>query len=170
MFGIAEYNYTQTVELLEAVREFCNEDVVKVSTDNTDWCGKAYKSDLITLESEHNVDFEVFDNEIIVYYFKDHTHFEDYSSELQEGEPDYIVRAKEFLRRLFTQKIRIEKYYKKDALVKDSYYFVSQEDEEYIGGTHWKLFTALFCKKSLQKEIQVWEFDKLTKRFELGQV
>lgn len=170
VFVIAEYNYIHTRELMETVQEFCNLDMIAVSTENVDWRGNAYKSDVVTLDVEHNIGFEVLDNEIIIFYFEDHTHFEDYSSDLQDGEPDYVARAKEFLMKLFAQKIRIEKYYKKNALVKDSYYFILPESEEYIGGTHWKLFSALFCKKSLQKEVRVWEFNKLTKKFELGQV
>ena len=55
---------------------------------------------------ENNVSFEVLDNEIIVFYFTDHYHFEDYSSELEEGEDDYIKRAKDFLIELFENQIK----------------------------------------------------------------
>ena len=163
---MAEYNYIQTIELMDAINKLCNIDAVKVSMENTDWRGKKYKSDVVTLELEHNIGFEVLENEIIVFYFKDHTHFEDYSSDLDADEPDYVARAIEFLVNLFTSKIRIEEYYTKDKLVRDRFYFILPDGDEYIGGTFYKFWTAILCKKKLQKKIHVWAYNKITKRFE----
>lgn len=148
---MTEYNYEQTTELLDAIKPLCNIDSATSTTE---------KSDFVTLEAEHNVGFEVFENEIIIFYFKDHVHFEDYSSEREEGEPDYVERAKDFLVNLFTKEIRIEEYYKKDELVKDCYYFVTSEGDEYIGGTYWKFLPAVFGKKHLQKKVQIWTYNK----------
>lgn len=156
-------NYIQTRELLDAISPFYGVDAIVVSTENLDWRGEKYKSDLVTLVEEHNIGFEVLDNEIIIFYFQDHVHFEDYSSELEDGEPNYVVRAKEFLVNLFTREIRIEEYYKKNELVRDSYYFIMPDGDEYIGGTFYKFLAAVFSKKSLQKKVRVWKFNEKNK-------
>ena len=156
-------NYRQTRELLTAISPYYEADNIVTSTENLDWRGEKYQSDLVMLDEEHNIGFEVLDNEIIIFYFQDHVHFEDYSSELEDGEPDYVVRAKEFLVNLFTREIRIEEYYKKNELVRDSYYFIMPDGDEYIGGTYYKFLAAVFCKKSLQKKTRVWKFNEKNK-------
>lgn len=98
-------------------------------------------SDFVTIDEHNNVGFEVFDNEIIVSYFTDHCHFEDYSSELQEEQEDYIQRAKEFLLKLFQYRIRHIRNYKGKRLVSEKYFTVygDGQKDEYIGGTWWGL-------------------------------
>ena len=47
-----------------------------------------------------------------MFYFTDHYHFEDYSSELEDGADDYIKRAKDFLTKLFENQIKYIEIYK----------------------------------------------------------
>ena len=84
-------NFEITNELIDTIKPYTENVTVKISTDNKDWKGRDYKSDFVTIDEKNNVGFEVFDNEIIVFYFTDHYHFEDYSSELEDGEDDYIL-------------------------------------------------------------------------------
>lgn len=118
------------------------------------------KSDFVTLIENQDVGFEVFDNEIIVFYFTDHTHFEDYSSDLNEGDPDYVQRAKEFLKQLFTLPIRKYDIFKGKKLSCDKYYFVlSDGTEDFIGGTLYKLCRFLNPFRKKRTEITTWQYD-----------
>ncbi len=101
------------------------------------------------LDNNNNVGFKVFDNEITVFYFTDHCHFEDYTSEPKEME-DYIQRAKDFLVELFENKIKHIESYKGKALSVENYYIVySDSTEKRIGGIWWGLvrFINPFAKK-----------------------
>ncbi len=160
-------NFEVTDELLETIKPFTENATITASTENTDYKGRKYKSDFVTIDKKNNVGFEVFDNEIIFFYFTDHYHFEDYSSELEEGQDDYIKRAKEFLVELFENKIKYIEIYRGKTLAIEKYYIVySDETEERIGGTWWGLakFLNPFAKKS-EKTI-IYKFSKTKGCFE----
>ena len=81
-------NYETTKELLEVIDQYIENANITISTENQDWKGEKYESDFVTIDEKNSVGFEVFDNEIIVFYFTDHCHFEDYSSDLEDGDDD----------------------------------------------------------------------------------
>lgn len=121
----------------------------------------SYKDDLVWIDKKHNVGFEAFDNEIIVFYFTDHEHFEDYTSEPEEGEAKYVERALEFLKELLICPVRHVEYYKGRTLAKEKYFFIKENgEEEYFGGTWFGLssFINPFAKKSMQSI--TWLFDR----------
>lgn len=121
-------------------------------------CDERKKSDYVIIDAENNVGFEVFDGEITVFYFTDHRHFEDYSSENQED--GYQNRAKDFLINLFENKIKHIKSYKGKKLAEEKYYMIySDNREEYIGGTWWGLVRLInpFAKK--QNKTTVYKFN-----------
>lgn len=160
-------NFTITSELLETIKSYTENATVTISTDNKDWKGRDYESDFVTLDKENNVGFEVFHNEIIVFCFTDHYHFEDYSSELEDGEDDYIKRAKDFLVELFENKIKYIQVYKGKKLATEKYYIVySDNTEERIGGIWWGLerFLNPFAKKT--EKTTIYKFNKLCGCFE----
>lgn len=153
-------NYNTTQILLDTVKPYFDIENIKITTENTDWKDRPYKSDFVTLIENQDVGFEVFDNEIIVFYFTDHTHFEDYSSDLNEGDPDYVQRAKEFLKQLFTLPIRKYDIFKGKKLSCDKYYFVlSDGTEDFIGGTLYKLCRFLNPFRKKRTEITTWQYD-----------
>ncbi|MBQ8600465.1 MAG: hypothetical protein IJ407_03690, partial [Clostridia bacterium] len=121
-----------------------------------------YKSDFVSIDAKNHVGFEVFENEVIVFYFTDHSHFEDYSSELQAGEDNYIERAKSFLKELFEYKIRHVEYYKGKTLSSEKYFLLYNDDrdDECIGNTWFGLskFINPFGKKTMHS--MTWQFDK----------
>lgn len=159
--GGDDMNFEITTELLETIKSYIEKANTTIATENKDWKGRTYKSDFITIDDKNNVGFEVFDNEIIVFYFTDHYHFEDYSSELEDGEDDYIKRAKDFLTNLFENKIKHLEIYKGKKLATEEYYFIySDNTEERIGGTWWGLerFLNPFAKK-IERET-VYKFNK----------
>lgn len=154
-------NYPVTQELLDAVEPYCNLEKVAVSTDNQDWRGRPIQSDFVMLIEKQNICFEVFDNEIIVGYFSDHTHFEDYSSDLEDGFPNYAERAKEFLVQLFSLPVRHTEAYRGKKLASENYYFVMPDgSEDYLGGSWYGLVRFLnpFAKKHITTT--TWKYDK----------
>lgn len=119
------------------------------------------ESDLVFIDEKHGVGFEVLENEIIVFYFTEHEHFEDYSSALEEGDPTYIERAVDFLKNLLTRPVRHVEYYKGRTLAKEKYFFIKENgEEEYFGGTWFGLssFINPFAKKSEQSI--TWFFNR----------
>ena len=139
-----------TNELINTLKQYTENATITLSTDNKDWKDRDYKSDFVTIDEKNNFGFEVFDNEIIVFYFTDHYHFEDYSSDLEDGDDNYIKRAKGFIVELLENKIKYIQIYKGKKLATEKYYIVySDNTEERIGGTWWGLerFLNPFAKK-----------------------
>ena len=62
-------NFETTSVLLEVLKPYLKNSVVDISTDNVDWRNRNYKSDLVTIDKNNDVFFEVFENEIIMFYF-----------------------------------------------------------------------------------------------------
>ncbi len=155
-------NFETTSMLLDAIKPYVKNVTVEIATENKDWRGRNYKSDFVNVDAENHVGFEVFENEIIVFYFTDHSHFEDYFSELQNGEDNYIELAKSFLKELFEYKIRHIEYYKGKTLSSEKYFLMYNDgrDDERIGNAWYGLskFINPFGKKSMHST--TWQFDK----------
>ena len=150
-----------TSKLLETIKPYTENVNITITTENKDWKGRTYNSDFVTVDEKNNIGFEVFDNEIIVFYFTDHYHFEDYSSELEDGADDHIKRAKDFLTKLFENQIKYIEIYKGKKLATEKYYFIySDNTEERIGGIWWGLdrFLNPFAKKV--EKITIYKFNK----------
>jgi len=155
-------NFEITSELLKVLEPYIEKAAVTVSTENKDWKNCDYKSDFVMIDKKNNVGFEVMDSEIIAFYFTDHYHFEDYTSELQEGQKNYIERAKEFLLELFQYRIRHIEYYKGKTLSSEKYFILYHDsrEDECIGNTWFGLerFINPFGKKTSRST--TWQFDK----------
>lgn len=152
-------NFEITKEILNSLTPYINADKISISTESKDWKGKPYESDFVNIDSTNDVGFEVFENEIIVFYFTDHHHF------YAEEETTFPTLAKEFLTQLLTTRLRCIETYRGKKLVKDNYYFVyDNKDTESIGGTFWNLrcFLNPFTKKT--QKSTTWIYDK-----EIGQ-
>ena len=155
-------NFETTSVLLEVLKPYIENSVVDISTENKDWRNRDYKSDLVTIDAKNRVGFQVFDNEIIIFYFTGHCHFEDYSSEPQNGQDNYIERAKSFLKKLFEYKILHIEYYKGKSLSSKKYFIIYNDESEYecIGKTWFglsKFINPFGRKHTLSK---TWQFDK----------
>ena len=154
-------NFEITNELINTLKQYTENATITCSTDNKDWKDRDYKSDFVTIDEKNNFSFEVFDNEIIVFYFTDHYHFEDYSSDLEDGDDNYIKRAKGFIVELLENKIKYIQIYKGKKLATEKYYIVySDNTEERIGGTWWGLerFLNPFAKKI--EKTTIYKFNK----------
>ncbi|NLZ75451.1 MAG: hypothetical protein GX914_03010 [Erysipelotrichia bacterium] len=154
-------NYEITKNLLNAISPYCDLTKTSVLTENTDYKGRLYQSDFVTIDEKNNVHFEVFDNEIIISYFTDHKHFEDYTFGLEEGEPNFVTRAIEFLVLLFNVSIYQIEVCKGNKLVYEKYYFVHpNKEEECVSGTiRHKLIFGFnpFARKSIN--VTIWKYD-----------
>lgn len=154
--------FETTAILLNELKPYIEKSIVDISTENKDWRNRKLKSDLVTIDSGNHIGFEVFDNEIIVFYFTHHYHFEDYSLDFQEGQEDYIERAKSFLKELFQYKIRHIEYYKGKSLYSEQFFIMYHDgrEDECIGNTCFSFSKIInpFSKRSVKSTI--WQFDK----------
>ncbi len=123
-------NFEITQRLLKAIEPYTENCKINVSTEQTDWLGRKYNSDFVTIDEKGDVCFEVLNNEIIMHYFTDHLHFNDYSLELEDGQPDFIERAEEFLTDLFTCEITHLRKFKGKYLISERYTLNYHDDEK----------------------------------------
>lgn len=134
--------FKTTEILLETIKPYIKNTFVNSSIQNKNYQGHTYASDLINIDSENHVGFEVFENVVIIFYFAGHYHFEDCFSELQNGENNYIERAEIFLKELFENRIRHIEYYKgKHCSAKNTFYYITINDgrkDVCIGNTHFR--------------------------------
>lgn len=153
-------NYKVTEKILNSIRPVCDLSNINVLTENKDWRGRTYKSDYVTIIKSHNIGFEVFNNEIIAFYFTNHCHFEDYSS-TPESDEDYVTKAINFLTRLFTLPVRYVKVTKGKKVRREEYFFVMPNgQEESIAGSCIQLFGGnSFAKKIVTKV--TWQYDNV---------
>ena len=155
-------NYSVTKELLDTIKPMVSEDTININTKNTDWRGKEYYSDFVTIDDKNGVGFEVLENEIIMFYFAEHHHFEDYSYELEDGQPDYIARAKDFLKDLFCCTITQQKVFKGKALISEKYIFTLPDGTTECPAGVWVHGVLIRLVPFLKKrtENKSWRFDK----------
>lgn len=155
-------NYPLTDELLDLVNIVAPNAGIKITCTNEDWRGREYQSDLVTLDSANNIGFEVLENEIIIFYFTEHHHFEDYSFERDLSLPNYVERAKEFLKDLFSCTIRYEKKYKGKTLISERYVFVYSDKTEECPAGVWVhgILVRLIPFLPKRTECITWKYDK----------
>lgn len=160
-------HFETTEVLLNAIQPYVKNAVVDIASENKDCRNCSCKFDHVNLDAKNHVGFEVFEHEIIVFYFTGHYHFEDDSSLSQKGVGNYIEQAKSFLKDLFESKIRHIEYYKGKILYSEKYYLCYSDNEEKkcIGNTWFGLskFIHPFGKKSVQAT--TWQFDQLKGAF-----
>ena len=154
-------NYYITEDLLNVAHKLAPNSNIKITCTNKDWRGREYRSDLVTIDETNHVGFEVFENEIIAYFFSEHHHFEDYSSSIDEGEPTFIDRMEGFLNDLFTCTIRYEKQYKGKMLISERYVFVHEDQTEDCPAGVWVHGFLVRLIPFLRKhtEYKLWKFD-----------
>ena len=64
-------NYRITEDLLNVAYKLAPTSDIKFTCTNKDWRGREYQSDLVIIDEENHIGFEVFENEIIAYFFSD---------------------------------------------------------------------------------------------------
>lgn len=100
-----QVNHENTKHLLSALEDLIDIRHVEITTDNKGYPGRPSDYDCVLLEKEKKISFEVFDKEIVVYFFDDHTHF------YADFNEDYFQEAIDCLRLLFSQTlVKIETF------------------------------------------------------------
>ncbi len=120
-------NFKETEQLLTTVTKYLSSDKIRIQTDTCkDYLGKSYTADYVQITNDPNnhIGIEVTENEIIIFFFTDHAHFEDYTSPIKEGETNYIQRAAEFLDKLFTLPIERNYTIKGNRIIRDESFFI----------------------------------------------
>lgn len=154
-------NYRITEDLLNAVYKLVPPGNVKITCTNKDWRGREYQSDLVMIDEENQVGFEVFENEIIVYFFTEHLHFEDYASSGDDDEPTFVERMEGFLTDLLTCTLRCEKQYKGNVLIRERWVLIHEDQTEECpaGVTVHRLLIRLIPFLRKRVESSLWKFD-----------
>lgn len=157
--------YPETKHILDALGDIIDPRHISISTENTSWRGRPYRSDYVVIEQEHNIGFEVFHNEIIACYFGDHCHFEDYTSDLIEGMPPYPQRAIEFLRRFFTTPLQHLEKRKGTRVLRSEWFFLLPDGrkESLAGPWFGKIIANPFIRPRI--ELTNWYYNKFAGRF-----
>ena len=152
-------NYKDTEKILNKIQKICDLKNMTISTENKDWRGRTYKSDFVSLIPQHNTGFEVFDNEIITFFFTAHRHFEDYTT-VGEKEQDYVDRSVEFLEKLFKYPIQYVTVTKRNKMVREEYFCLLEKGKkESLTGPSGPLFAFSFFKKKITNVVY-WKYDK----------
>lgn len=160
--------FAETKTLTDTVCKYVPFEKLNIKSDVCkDFKGLAYDADFvgISTESSDTFNFEVSENEIIIFFFNDHIHFEDYTSDLDDGEPDYVQRADEFLNKLFTLPIELHSTFKGNKIIRSESFFITENGKENCAG---KTFMSAGLKNVLKKKtrrIETKIFDRTLEKF-----
>ena len=144
-------DFEATLTLLNALKPYIENSVVDVSSSG--------KSDLVIIDANNHIGFEVYKNEIVVFYINACRHFAENSSNCGAS---YIEQAKSFLFDLFTHRLRHVVYYKGDAVSSEKYFMIygNGKADTCIGSTWFGFshFINPFGRK--WERSTTWQFDK----------
>jgi hypothetical protein len=157
-------NFETTNLILEKLKQYIDINDLEVSLESINYKNVKYKADFITIDKENNVGFEVIERSIIVFYFSEHTHFDNFITD--ENDTEYINHAIEFLENLFTLSIRHVETYKGKKLYYERYFFVKVNEDECFGGSWYGLVRLFnpFAKKS--SKTTIWQYSVDLKKFQ----
>lgn len=160
--------FSATKTLTDTVCKYVPLEKLNVKFDTfKSFFGAEYDADFVEIltESSDTFSFEVSENEIIIFFFNDHIHFEDYAFDLEDGEHDYVQRADEFLNKLFTLPIEIHSTFKGNKNVSSESFFITEKGRESCAGKAvWSAGLKNVLKKKT-KRIETKIFDRTLAKF-----
>lgn len=147
--------YQVTQELLDVLRKF-----MPLVTESQDHSGG--ETDFVSIDDGNHVGFEVFEDEIIVFFFSTHRHFTDSYFALEEGAPDYIERAKAFLTDLLSCTVTRQKEFRGNVPIREKIIFTYPDGttDEPAGVTVHISLAYLIPFLQKRTETRSWKFDK----------
>ena len=124
--------------------------------------GRTYLSDLVHIDTDGRVGFEVTENRIVISFFGGRRRFTGQNTPTSSAQEGYIGQAKAFLTALFTGQIRRVDHYRGNVHSSEEL-FLSYPDgraEERIGSIQsaFSRFAPLFGKRSVRSGL--WTFDR----------
>lgn len=151
-----QVNHDATRQILFALEDLINPELVEVTTNNLDYLGRPSGSDYVTLEKTSHIGFEVFADEIRVEFFDDHTHFgRNYNFDEDAKLEEFVQQATAFLRQLFSQTlVKLETYRGRIRTRYEWFFLCPDGRKESIGGPWFApLFTFVnpFRRKTFQQ-------------------
>lgn len=158
-------NFADTKVVLDGISDICRLENISITCENTDWKGRPYRSDYVILEAEHKIGFEVFENQIIAFYFGDHCHFENDSCESEDSGGSYVQRAIDFFRHFFTCTLQLLEKRKGRQLLRSEWFFLLPDGRKKSIAGQWseRLFSNPFVKPTI--DLTNWRYFKTTGKF-----
>lgn len=160
--------FKATETLTDTVCKYVPSEKLNVKSDTfKNYFGAEYDANFVEIltESSDTFSFEVSEKEIIIFFFNDHIHFEDYTSDLEYGELNYVQRADEFLNKLFTLPIELHSTFKGNKNVSSENFFITEKGRESCAG---KTVCSAGIKNILKqrtKHIETKIFDRTLGKF-----
>lgn len=160
--------FETTKTLTDTVCKYVPLEKLNVKSDTfKNYFGAEHDADFVEIstESSNTFSFEVSENEIIIFFFNDHIHFEDYTFDLDDSETDYVQRADEFLNKLFTLPIELHSTFKGNKNVSSENFFITENGRESCAG---KTVCSAGIKNILKKKtkrIETKIFDRTLAKF-----
>jgi hypothetical protein len=149
----------ETQYILDSISNLIDISKAEISTENLDYKKRKYLSDFVLLNKSDNIGFEVFEGEeIIVFYLREHEHF--YGAPVIEtNDIDLADQAIDLLKTILTCKAKYIQVYKGEKLLKETIYFLINDQWEKGCTTNYRLVTKInpFAKKTIRETI--WEFN-----------
>lgn len=148
--------------LIEAIEPYAIPTKIDSGPKAKGRSGRTYLSDLVHIDTDGRVGFEVTENRIIVSFFGGCRRFTGQNSPTSSTRESYIGQAKAFLTALFTCQIRRVDHYRGN-IRSSAELFLSYPDgrtEERIGSikSGFFCFAPLFGKRSVHSGL--WTFDR----------
>ncbi len=159
--------HSLTREIIKSIQKYLKDGTVSVGVRSTEWHDRNHESDKIVIDNDSSVGFEVFEDEIIVYFFSDHYHYEDYSYVLDEDDPTFSERATALIKGLLTSTVSLERTFKGSHLVSERYIFIDSDGKNASPIGAWKHHFFLRINPFVQKRIETktWRYNKETGKF-----
>lgn len=157
-------NHEATKLILSQLTDLIDIGQVEISTNNTDYLGLPSGSDYVLLEKQHHIGFEVFEDEIRVDFFDDHTHYgRNYDFDENASMEEYVSQAVACLQRIFTQTlVKMETFRGYKQIIKYEWFFLCPDGrKESIAGV---MYAHLFSfRNPFKKKICLqsnWRYHK----------
>lgn len=145
----------ETQYILDSISNLIDISKAEISTENLDYKGRKYISDFVILNKSDNIGFEVFEDEIRVFYLREHTHI---GVIYGMKETEIVEDAVDLIKKVLTSKLKYIQVFKGKKLLKESHYFLINDLWEKQSTTSYSLVNCInpFAKKTI-KETE-WEF------------
>lgn len=147
----------KTLLFLDKIRDYI--DIENVELKEETFRGSKYIEVQLTPNGE--ISFHVYDNEIIVFYFSAHSHFDNY----WYGDNRYIDEAVDFLIYLFNEPFKLVEFFKGENNIGVKQYVLEDGEEICVSEI---LYTRHSLKNIFKKrrcEIKIIKYDKEIKNF-----
>lgn len=160
-------NFTATEKLIATTNKYISSDKYSIQTEgHKNYIGMEYTADYVEIlqNPDYFISFEVTKEEIIIFFFSNHIHFNDYG--IEDDNSNYIDSAVEFLDDLFSYPIETHYITKGDRIIRIESFFVKSptEKESCAGVSIYPTRIKNVFKRKI-KHVETKRFDRETGGF-----